>query len=78
VVDSDSDDEPLAAKTAKLPPKISAAAIGAESSEDDDEPLTKRLAKEKASIEKKAAKEAKAIREKVGLHVSRSDTFPVT
>jgi DNA topoisomerase I len=64
----------LAARKGKLPPKISAAAIGAESS-DDDEPLTKKLAKEKASIEKKAEKEPKAISAKVRLHLSRCDPF---
>ncbi|KAF8863437.1 putative DNA topoisomerase 1 [Acephala macrosclerotiorum] len=65
-VDSDSDDEPLASKktTARLPPKASETAIGEDSSDDDDEPLTSKLAKEKASIEKKAEKEAKAIRAK--------------
>ena len=63
-MDSDSDDDlPLAAKkkVGKLPPKATETAIGAESS-DDDEPLTAKLAKQKASIEKKAEKEAKAIR----------------
>jgi DNA topoisomerase-1 len=64
----------LAARKGKLPPKISAAAIGADSS-DDDEPLTKKLAKEKASIEKKAEKEAKAINAKVRPHLSRCDSF---
>ncbi|KAE8442308.1 hypothetical protein EG329_003508 [Mollisiaceae sp. DMI_Dod_QoI] len=65
-VDSDSDDEPLAAKktSVKLPPRASETAIGQDSSDDDDEPLTSKLAKEKASIEKKAEKEAKAIRAK--------------
>lgn len=64
-MDSDSDDDiPLAQKKAvKLPPKASETAIGDESSE-DDEPLTSKLAKQKASIEKKAAKEAKEIRAK--------------
>ncbi|KUJ22287.1 putative DNA topoisomerase 1 [Mollisia scopiformis] len=63
--DSDSDDEPLATKKkpGKLPPKASETAIG-DSSDDDDEPLTAKLAKTKASIEKKAEKEAKAIRAK--------------
>jgi DNA topoisomerase-1 len=64
-VDSDSEDDiPLAKKNGKLPPKVSKTAIGDESSEDDDEPLTAKLAKQKASIEKKAAKEAKEIRAK--------------
>ncbi|RAL66190.1 hypothetical protein DID88_005862 [Monilinia fructigena] len=62
-VDSDSDDVPLAGRrNSRLPPKASAAAIGESSS--DDEPLTARLSKEKASIEKHAEKEAKAIRAK--------------
>jgi DNA topoisomerase I len=55
----------LAAKKrpGKLPPKVTAAAFGEESS-GDDEPLTTKLAKKKASIEKKAEKEAKSIRAK--------------
>ena len=63
-MDSDSeDDQPLASKkTGKLPPKNSAVMFGAESS--DDEPLNAKLAKQKASIEKKAEKEAKSIRAK--------------
>ena len=66
-VDSDSDDDiPLAAKKkpGKLPPKVTAAAFGEESSDGDDEPLTSKLAKQKALIEKKAEKEAKSIRAK--------------
>lgn len=64
-LDSDSEDDiPLAKKKAsKLPPKASETAFGEDSSE-DDEPLTSKLAKQKASIEKKAAKEAKEIRAK--------------
>jgi DNA topoisomerase-1 len=46
-----------------LPPKNTAAAFGVDSS-DDDEPLTNIVANKKASIEKKAAKEAQAIRAK--------------
>ncbi|CAG8976553.1 hypothetical protein HYALB_00010195 [Hymenoscyphus albidus] len=63
VEESDSDDEPLATKKqpGKLPPKNTA--ILGESS-DDDEPLNAKLAKKKATIEKKAAKEAKTIRAK--------------
>jgi len=63
-VDSDSDDDqPLAKKRpGKLPPKNTAAAVGEDSS--DDEPLNTKLAKEKAAIEKKAEKEAKAIQAK--------------
>ncbi|KAL2064779.1 hypothetical protein VTL71DRAFT_3918 [Oculimacula yallundae] len=66
-VESDSDDDtPLAAakkRGGKLPPKAKAADVGVEDSS-DDEPLTSKLAKEKAAIEKKAEKEAKAIRAK--------------
>ncbi|TVY49005.1 DNA topoisomerase [Lachnellula occidentalis] len=61
-VDSDSDDEPLAAKkSGKLPPKATETSYG--QSSDDDEPLT-HLAQKKAAIEKKAEKEAKAIQAK--------------
>lgn len=65
VAESDSDDDkPLARKKAgKLPPKITAHDIGEDSS--DEQPLiTAKLAKEKASIEKKAEKHAKDIRAK--------------
>ena len=66
--DSGSDDIPLATKktksnrtpTIKKPPKLTAAAIG--ESEDSDTPLGEKLAKEKVNIEKRAEKEAKAIR----------------
>lgn len=60
--DTDSDDDmPLAKKKpGKLPPKATETAYGESS---DDEPLTK-LAEKKASIEKRAGKEAKAIRAK--------------
>ena len=56
---------PLAAKkkAGKLPPKFSEKTFGDESSE-DDESLTAKLAKQKAFIEKKAAKEAREIRAK--------------
>ncbi|KAL8692522.1 MAG: hypothetical protein Q9218_002467 [Villophora microphyllina] len=65
---SDSDDVPLVTKSTKgkatangkKPPKVRAAAIGV--SEESDVPLQEKLAKEKAAIEKRAAKEAKAIR----------------
>ncbi|KAF4624539.1 hypothetical protein G7Y89_g13631 [Cudoniella acicularis] len=61
--DSDSDDMPLASKKpGKLPPKATAADIG--ESSDDDIPLTHKLAEKKVAIEKKAEKEAKAIRAK--------------
>ncbi|KAI3397856.1 hypothetical protein diail_10257 [Diaporthe ilicicola] len=55
----DSDDEPIAAK--KLPPSYKETALPTDSS-DDDKPLGAKLAKKKAQIEKKAEKEAKAIR----------------
>ena len=67
-VDSDSDDTPLVSKKSKTksptlarkPVKASETAIG--ESEDSDAPLGEKLAKEKADIQKSAAKEAKAIR----------------
>jgi DNA topoisomerase-1 len=49
-------------KASKLPPKNDVATVGIDTS--DDEPLNTKLAKQKASIEKKAEKEAKAIRAK--------------
>ncbi|CAD6504169.1 BgTH12-05903 [Blumeria graminis f. sp. triticale] len=48
-------------KVTRLPPKPAASDFATSS---DDEPLTQKLAKKKASIEKKAVKEAKAIRSK--------------
>ena len=65
---SDSDDAPLVSKKSKTKPstlvrkpiKASETAIG--ESEDSDAPLGEKLAKEKANIQKSAAKEAKAIR----------------
>lgn len=61
VLESDSDDDtPLTKrKTTKLPPSINETAIGDDSS--DDEPLNVKLAKEKAHIEKEAAKQSKAL-----------------
>ena len=67
-VGSDSDDAPLVSKKSKTKPstmvrkpvKASETAIG--ESEDSDAPLGEKLAKEKADIQKSAAKEAKAIR----------------
>ena len=67
-MDSDSDDAPLVSKKSKpnspklvrKPVKASETAIG--ESEDSDAPLGEKLAKEKANIQKSAAKEAKAIR----------------
>ncbi|KAL8721576.1 MAG: hypothetical protein Q9225_001784 [Loekoesia sp. 1 TL-2023] len=65
---SDSDDAPLRSKAAKgkplaagkKPPKIQETSIG--ESEESDIPLQQKLAKDKAVIEQRAAKEAKAIR----------------
>ncbi|KAL8813028.1 MAG: hypothetical protein Q9223_007150 [Gallowayella weberi] len=65
---SDSDDAPLVSNTArgnavgsgKKPPGIKETAIG--KSEESDVPIQEKLAKEKAVIEQRAAKEAKAIR----------------
>lgn len=65
---SDSDDAPLVSKNArgkivaagKKPPNIKETSIG--ESEASDVPLQEKLAKEKAVIEQRAAKEAKAIR----------------
>ena len=67
-MDSDSDDAPLVTKKSKTKPltlvrkpiKASETAIG--ESEDSDAPLGEKLAKEKADIQRSAAKEAKAIR----------------
>ncbi len=60
-MESDSDDEPIARKNGtKLPPSIKNTAT-LESS-DDDQPLGTKFAQRKASIEKAAVKEAKAIR----------------
>ena len=65
---SDSDEVPLVTKNArgkavaagKKPPNIKQTSIG--ESEDSEVPLQEKLAKEKAVIEQRAAKEAKAIR----------------
>ncbi|KAL8714763.1 MAG: hypothetical protein Q9220_001276 [cf. Caloplaca sp. 1 TL-2023] len=65
---SDSDDAPLVSKNkggklaaaGKKPPGIKDTSIG--ESEESDVPLQEKLAKEKAAIEQKAAKEAKVIR----------------
>ena len=65
--DSDSDDAPLVSKTAKgkaakilkKPPKADETALG---ESDSDTPLGVKLAKDKVKIEKRAEKEAKAIR----------------
>lgn len=64
--DDEDDDIPLAAKKrpGKLPAKTTAADLGMVSESEDDVPLTKKLAERKAGIEKKAEKEAKALRAK--------------
>ncbi|AEO70305.1 uncharacterized protein THITE_2121555 [Thermothielavioides terrestris NRRL 8126] len=60
-VESDSDDEPIARRNGvKLPPSIKETAT-LESS-DDGQPLGTKIAQRKASIEKAASKEAKALR----------------
>ena len=59
--ESDSDDQPLLSKTKlQRPPRASDAQIGEES--DSDAPIEKKLAAEKDKIQKKAAKEAVALR----------------
>nr|UWK20499.1 topoisomerase [Trichoderma cf. fertile] len=63
VQESDSDDEPMVkARGKKLPPSYKETALPESSS--DEQPLGVKLAKKKADIEKKAEKEAKAIRAK--------------
>ncbi|KAK1752383.1 hypothetical protein QBC47DRAFT_305312 [Echria macrotheca] len=57
----DSDDEPMSKINGRLPPSIKETALG-ELSDDDDEPLGTKIAQKKASIEKAAAKTAKALR----------------
>ncbi|KAL7798106.1 hypothetical protein V8C37DRAFT_368688 [Trichoderma ceciliae] len=60
---SDSDDEPMVkARAKKLPPSYKETALPDSSS--DEQPLGVKLAKKKADIEKRAGKEAKAIRAK--------------
>ncbi|KAL7943444.1 hypothetical protein V8C42DRAFT_346894 [Trichoderma barbatum] len=60
---SDSDDEPMVkARGKKLPPSYEETALPETSS--DEQPLGVKLAKKKADIQKKAEKEAKAIRAK--------------
>ncbi|KAG5809178.1 hypothetical protein H9Q74_012214 [Fusarium xylarioides] len=64
VPESDSDDEPIArARGKKLPPSYDETALP-ESSGDDDEPLSVKLAQKKRGMEKEAEKQAKAIRAK--------------
>ncbi|ROT37466.1 DNA topoisomerase [Sodiomyces alkalinus F11] len=61
VEDSDDDDMPL--KKSRKPPSYAETSLpNDDDDDDDDEPLSTKLAKKKASIEKQAAKEAKAIR----------------
>ncbi|RYP10860.1 hypothetical protein DL765_007960 [Monosporascus sp. GIB2] len=60
IVADDSDDEVLSRKPKKLPPAVSETAMLDDS--DDDKPLNAKLAQKRKSIEKKAEKEAKAIR----------------
>nr|UWK20493.1 topoisomerase [Trichoderma aurantioeffusum] len=63
IQESDSDDEPMVkARGKKLPPSYKETALPESSS--DEQPLGVKLAKKKADIEKKAEKEAKAIRAK--------------
>lgn len=60
--DSEDDDVPLVKKTkAQKPPQAAPAQIG-DDSEDDDVPLGQKLQKQKATIEKRAEKEAKELR----------------
>ncbi|KAK2935814.1 hypothetical protein FoTM2_003757 [Fusarium oxysporum f. sp. vasinfectum] len=64
VPESDSDDEPIArARGKKLPPSYDETALP-ESSGDDDEPLSVKLAQKKRDMEKEAEKQAKVIRAK--------------
>ncbi|KAK5113117.1 hypothetical protein LTR62_003696 [Meristemomyces frigidus] len=60
VLDSDDDDKPL--KRVVKPPKVTAAQIG--ESDNDDIPLGEKLQQEKEMIEKRADKEAAALRRK--------------
>lgn len=65
-MESESDDEPLAARSngniVKRPPRVSATQIGEDS--DSDTPLGKKLVETKKEIEKAAEKTAKAIKNK--------------
>jgi DNA topoisomerase I len=63
--DSDSDIPIARRKSVKLPPSVNDIAFGGDS-DSDDVPITAKLAKEKANIEKKAAKESKALLAKDG------------
>jgi len=65
------DDQPLAKKNGRKPPKVTADQIGED--DDSDVPLTKKLAKEKAAIEKKAETTAKAIRAKKTVKAEESE-----
>ncbi|KAI1006547.1 DNA topoisomerase 1 [Podosphaera aphanis] len=61
-------------RSVKLPPKPDPADFA--ESDNEDEPLTLTIAKKKASIEKKAGKEAKAIRSKVSKTKSKRAVKP--
>ena len=80
-LESDSDDAPLIsrskASSARKPPRASDAQIGEDS--DADQPLVQKLAAEKQKIEKRADKEAKAIRkeEKTGSKAKAQPTKKV-
>ena len=69
-IEEDSDDIPLAKKKSKVKsPPVSKKPVKASEmldTEDSDVPLGQQLAKQKATIQKKAAKEAKAIRKEQG------------
>ncbi|KAK0928531.1 DNA topoisomerase 1 [Friedmanniomyces endolithicus] len=60
--DTVSSDDEIPLKKVVKPPKVTAAMVGEES--DDDVPIGQKLQQEKEKIEKKAAKEAKALRRK--------------
>ncbi|KAK1058588.1 DNA topoisomerase 1 [Friedmanniomyces endolithicus] len=61
-IDTASSDDDIPLKKVVKPPKVTAAMVGEES--DDDVPIGQKLQQEKEKIEKKAAKEAKALRRK--------------
>ncbi|KAF1817598.1 topoisomerase I [Eremomyces bilateralis CBS 781.70] len=60
LVDSDDEDDIPLVRKAKLPPRVDARQFG--NSSDDDVPLNKKLANEKAKIEKRAEQTAEAIK----------------
>lgn len=79
---TDSDDAPLVTRKGrgstttvlKKPPKINSAAVGED--DDSDTPLGTKLAKQKATIEKRAEKEAKAIRKEEKSSTTKSKKRP--